>query len=151
MLTLNFPVDYFLDTEAPDKLLKGLKSDPKEVYIGREDYLCVYDDESRIRRIEPDFPLLAELKSRGVIITAKGYDVDFVCRFFAPAFGIDEDPATGSIQTTLVPYWSKKLNKKELTSTQLSQRVGKFSSRLEGDRVFISGNAVTYLVGEIEI
>ncbi len=149
--TLNFPVDFFLDTEAPDKLLKALKHDPDEIYIGREDYLCVYHNEAMIRRIDPDFKLLAELKSRGVIVTAKGYETDFICRFFAPAFGIDEDPATGSIQTTLMPYWSKKLNKNELTSVQLSKRIGKFSSRLEDGRVLISGNAVTYLVGEIEI
>lgn len=148
-LQLDFPMDYFLETEAPDKLIKGLRTKPKEIYIGREDYLCVFDYEEKIKRISPDFGILSELKSRGVIVTAKGNDVDFVCRFFAPGFGIDEDSATGSIQTTLMNYWSKKLNKKELTSLQISKRVGKFHSIINGDRVLISGNTVTYLTGEI--
>jgi predicted PhzF superfamily epimerase YddE/YHI9 len=125
--------------------------EPDEIYIGREDYLCVFDDEATIKRVEPDFQMLSELKSRGVIVTAKGFDVDFVCRFFAPAFGIDEDPATGSIQTTLVPYWSRKLGKEELTSLQVSKRTGYFRSKLSGDRVLIAGEAVTYLSGFIEL
>lgn len=150
-LQLDFPLDYFLESEAPDKLIKGLRTEPKEIYIGREDYLCVFDYEEKIKRITPDFAILGELKSRGVIVTAKGNDVDYVCRFFAPAFGINEDQATGSIQTTLTNYWSKKLNKKSLTGIQLSQRVGKFFTELQGDRVLISGQTKTYLTGEIEI
>ena len=150
-IQLDFPLDYFLESEAPDKLLKGLRTEPKEIYIGREDYLCVFDYEEKVRRISPDFGILAELKSRGVIVTAKGNDVDFVCRYFAPGYGINEDHATGSIQTTLVNYWSKKLNKKELTSLQLSKRIGKFHGILNGDRVLISGNTFTYLIGEIMV
>lgn len=149
--TLDFPVDYFLEAEVPDKLIKGLGFTPTEIYIGRTDYLCVTDYEERIKRLDPDFNLLKDVRARGIIVTSKGNDVDFVYRFFAPQSGINEDPATGSAQTTLMNYWSKKLNKLQLTSLQLSSRIGKFSSVIEGDRVLISGNAVTYLVGEIEI
>lgn len=150
-IQLDFPLDYFLETEAPDKLIKGLNSTPNEIYIGREDFLCVFDYEEKIKRLTPDFALLGELKSRGVIVTAKGNDVDYVCRYFAPGYGINEDHATGSIQTTLTNYWSKKLNKKSLTSIQISKRTGKFTTELSGDRVLITGNTITYLTGEISI
>ncbi len=151
MITLDFPMDYFLETEIPDKLLSGIRSTPKETYIGKTDFLLVYEYEEMIRRIDPDFTQLKEVRARGIIVTARGRDVDFIYRFFAPQSGVDEDPATGSAQTTLMSYWSKKLNKKELTSIQVSERIGKFYSKISGDRVEISGEAITYLEGEIEI
>lgn len=149
MLTLDFPADFFLEVPAPDKLLKALSFPPKEIYIGKTDYLAVYDYEEQVRRMDPDFALLNEVRARGVIVTAKGNDIDFVYRFFAPQAGINEDPATGSAQTTLMQYWSKHLNKTQLNSLQLSKRIGKFSSVIKGDRVEISGSAITYLSGEI--
>ncbi len=148
-LQLVLPLDYFLETEAPDKLIKALGTKPNEIYIGREYYLCVYDYEEKVKRISPDFNLLSELKSAGIIVTAKGNDVDFVCRYFSPAYGINEDPATGSIQSMLMNYWSKKLNKKELTSKQLSSRGGQFIAIIKEDGVYLTGNAITYLQGEI--
>ncbi len=95
--------------------------------------------------------MLKEVRARGIIVTAKSREVDFIYRFFAPQSGINEDPATGSAQTTLMNYWSKKLNKNELSSIQVSERVGKFHSKISGNRVEISGEAITYLEGEIEI
>jgi predicted PhzF superfamily epimerase YddE/YHI9 len=86
---------------------------------------------------------------RGVIVTAKGREQDFVSRFFAPQSGIPEDPVTGSAHTTLVPYWSKKLNKNVFNALQLSPRKGYLQCRYEGDRVKISGTAKTYLKGEL--
>ncbi|MFI5173063.1 MAG: PhzF family phenazine biosynthesis protein, partial [Chitinophagales bacterium] len=151
VITLDFPVDYFLETELPDKLSTAMRHAPKETYIGKTDYLLVYDYEEIIKRLDPEYSILKEVRARGVIATAKGNDVDFVYRFFAPQSGINEDPATGSAQTTLMNYWSKKLNKKELRSLQLSPRLGSFSSKISGDRVQISGEAITYLEGEIEI
>ena len=99
--------------------------------------------------MQPDFALLKEVKTQGIIVTARGYDVDYVYRFFAPALGVNEDPATGSAQTTLTNYWSKRLDKESWTSLQLSARGGSFVTAIEDDRVLISGNAVTYLQGEI--
>jgi len=88
---------------------------------------------------------------RGVIVTAKGKDADFVSRFFGPGVGIDEDPVTGSAHTTLIPYWSKKLEKDEMTAIQLSKRKGVLQCRYLNDRVEIGGKAITYLIGEIEV
>lgn len=83
------------------------------------------------------------------LITAPGAQFDFVSRFFAPVFGIDEDPATGSAHTTLIPYWATRLNKSELTAVQLSNRQGKMFCKMRSDRVEIGGMAKTYLIGEI--
>ena len=85
------------------------------------------------------------------MVTAKGTEVDFVSRFFAPSVGVNEDPVTGSAHTTLIPFWSKRLNKTEMTALQVSQRGGQLWCTLSGDRVLIAGKAVTYLRGEIEI
>jgi predicted PhzF superfamily epimerase YddE/YHI9 len=89
------------------------------------------------------------VNARGTIITAPGETSDFVSRFFAPQVGINEDPVTGSAHTTLIPYWAQKLKKKELSAIQLSQRRGTLKCRLANDRVYISGNATTYLIGDI--
>ena len=83
----------------------------------------------------------------GVIITAKGEQSDFVSRFFTPQASILEDPATGSAHCSLIPYWSEQLGKNELSSIQLSKRVGEFFCVDNGDKVLISGNAITYSVG----
>ena len=147
--TLDFPMDYFLDQEAPDKLVKALGKEPKASFIGKDNYMLVYENEEDIKRMQPDFALLKEVKTQGIIVTARGYDVDYVYRFFAPALGVNEDPATGSAQTTLTNYWSKRLDKESWTSLQLSARGGSFVTAIEDDRVLISGNAVTYLQVEI--
>lgn len=147
--TLDFPMDYYLDQEAPEKMIQALGRAPKEAYIGRINHMLVYNNEEEIRRMHPDFGLLQQVKSQGIIVTARGYDVDYVYRFFAPAIGVNEDPATGSVQTTLTNYWSKKLDKDEWHSKQLSARGGTFITAIEDDRVLITGNAVTYLQGEI--
>jgi predicted PhzF superfamily epimerase YddE/YHI9 len=89
---------------------------------------------------------------RAVIVTAPGSgDIDFVSRFFGPRVGVPEDPVTGSAHTTLIPYWAEKLGKTELRARQVSPRGGDLWCELRGDRVLISGYAVTYLKGEIEI
>jgi len=80
-----------------------------------------------------------------------GNDADFVSRFFAPQTGINEDPVTGSAHTSLIPYWSRVLGRKKLNARQLSRRGGDLVCEDKGDRVRISGHAVTYLVGEITI
>ncbi|MEO6168868.1 MAG: PhzF family phenazine biosynthesis protein [Chitinophagales bacterium] len=150
-LTLNFPVDHPQATEIPDALLKGLHISPKEVWKGLENYLVILQSPEEVYQAKPDFQLLRQLKSLGVIVTARGTDVDFISRFFAPGAGIDEDPATGSAHTTLTPYWSAQMNKTEFTARQVSARVGELKCKLLGDRVEISGKAVTYLEGEITV
>jgi predicted PhzF superfamily epimerase YddE/YHI9 len=76
-----------------------------------------------------------------------GYD--FVSRFFAPRVGVDEDPVTGSAHCCLGPYWSDVLGKEELTAYQASARGGTLGVRVAGQRVHLSGQAVTVLRAEL--
>jgi predicted PhzF superfamily epimerase YddE/YHI9 len=94
---------------------------------------------------------MRKLNCLGVIVTAPGKKVDFVSRFFAPAAGVNEDPVTGSAHSTLIPYWAKRLGKKDLHALQLSPRGGELFCQDDGDRVKIGGRAVTYFRGEIEV
>ena len=150
-LKLNFPTDKIEKIEYGEKLFPGFDIKPTEVYKGKFDYMLIYENEEQIRNINIDLDKIATVDARGVIITAKGNDVDFVSRFFAPQSGINEDPVTGSAHTTLVPYWHKKLNKTELSAKQISARGGKLKCRDLNERTEISGQAVTYLIGEITI
>jgi PhzF family phenazine biosynthesis protein len=151
LLTLDFPTDDLEKIEMPLFISACFQTEPIEAYKGKTDLMFVFDSETEIKNIQPDFKLINELGGRGVIVTAKGDQVDFVSRFFAPQSGIDEDPVTGSAHTTLTPYWYKRLGKDTLTAIQLSSRKGHLQCRFMGERVQISGNAVTYLKGEIDI
>lgn len=122
-----------------------------DIIEGNEDLMVVLPEESDILSYQPDFHLLKKLEYRGIIITAKGNDVDFVSRFFGPRVGVDEDPVTGSAHTLLIPYWTHKLKKTSMTARQLSQRGGELLCEHKGDRVQIGGAATTYLTGEIDI
>ena len=150
LLTLDFPVDTLKQEDVKDSHWKGLGIKPKEVYRGKTDYMMVFEDESQIKSLRPDFRLVNELDCRGIIATSKGDAVDFVSRFFAPQSGIDEDPVTGSAHTSLTPYWSNKLGKKTLSAIQLSKRKGLLTCTDNGERILISGQARLYLKGEIE-
>lgn len=150
-LTLDFPVDEFHSIPILSEIINCFDKQPLEAYKGKTDYMLVYEKESDIRDIRPQFEAISALKARGVIITAKGEHVDFVSRFFAPQSGIIEDPVTGSAHTTLTPYWSEKLNKTEMSAIQLSERKGYLQCKFSGNRVEISGQAKLYLAGEIYI
>lgn len=151
MLELNFPADEPKSVELPEPIRKAFLIAPQECYFGTTDYMLVYNSETEIRDLHPDFSEIKKVKGRGVIVTAPGKDCDFVSRFFAPAIGIDEDPVTGSAHTLLCPYWASKLMKLELNARQLSKRGGDLKCRLQNDRVLISGQAVTYMKGEISV
>jgi PhzF family phenazine biosynthesis protein len=150
LLTLDFPADVFEKTDTPADLAKGLGVQPLETYKGKTDYMAVLSSEQELAGLDPHYQVLAALDCRGIIVTAKGDTADFVSRFFAPQSGINEDPVTGSAHTTLTPYWAKVLGKNELTAIQLSPRRGHLTCKYLGDRVAISGYAVTYMKGEIE-
>ena len=151
MLTLNFPADAYAPVYLSDELRDCFDRRAIHAFKGKTDYMLVFEAESDIRDITPYLDVIARLEGRGVIITAPGDSVDFVSRFFAPQSGINEDPVTGSAHTTLTPYWSEKLGKKELSAMQLSPRGGQLLCRLLGDRVEISGQARLYMAGEIFI
>ncbi|SRR6266568_1863114 len=109
---------------------------------------------SKCEPLSPNIPALANLDIGigGTIVTAPGgADVDYVCRFFAPAVGIDEDPATGSIHCTLAPYWAARLGKEALRGQQLSARGGRMRCKIAGDRVKIAGKARLYAQGTIDL
>ena len=149
-LTLDFPRDHFeKTTDIPPAIEEGLKIDITEVYKGRFDYMVVTNSQKTVEQLQPDFKTLATIKSRGVLVTAPGKESDFVSRCFFPQSGIDEDPVTGSAHTLLTPYWAGVLGKNRLTAIQLSARKGYLDCELSGDRVLMSGYAVTYMKGEI--
>ncbi len=108
-------------------------------------------DEEAVRAYQPDLSRTAAFHPLGLAITAKGRSVDFVSRYFAPSYGIPEDAVTGSTHATLVPYWAEKLGRSELVARQLSPRVGEMTTRIERDRVRLSGRAATFLKGTIYV
>ncbi|WP_026899351.1 PhzF family phenazine biosynthesis protein [Daejeonella oryzae] len=151
LYTLNFPSRVAEVSQSPDGLLDALGGNkPLEVLRSR-DYMLVYANEKEIRALKPDFNALAKIDALGIIVTAPGDHCDFVSRFFAPAAGINEDPVTGSAHCNLIPYWAGKLGKNKLHAFQVSGRLGELWCELSGNRVLMSGKAVTYLKGEIYI
>jgi len=150
MIQLDFPAAESKKVSPPEELIRGLGTTPKEVFKSR-DYLAVLESEEEVLAINPDFQSLKMLDSFGIIVTARGNRSDFVSRFFAPNAGIDEDPVTGSAHTMLIPFWANQLNQNKLHALQISKRGGKLFCEYHGDRVYIGGQAITYLVGEIEV
>ncbi|MCL4134265.1 UNVERIFIED_CONTAM: hypothetical protein GTU68_023158 [Idotea baltica] len=108
-------------------------------------------DENEVRAVTPNFTKLLELGVRGVVVTAPSNQYDFVNRYFAPLIGINEDSVTGSAFTKLIPYWSRRLNKKNMTAKQISRRGGEVYCELIKGRVKIAGSALKYLQGTISI
>ena len=149
---LDFPSRMPLISELPDTIKKSLNIQPKEVYKSR-DYLLVYETEEDIKKIEIDRHMFDQinLDPGGVIVTSKGTNCDFVSRFFTPQASILEDPVTGSAHCSLIPFWSNRLHKKELTAIQISERVGTLNCQDKNDRVIISGQAKTYSIGSLWI
>ena len=149
--TLDFPADKLhAVTDIPDAIFEGLNIGPVPVFKSSMDYLLVLHTRQEVEALTPDFKTLSTLDARGVIVTAKadGDEADFVSRCFFPPSGIDEDPVTGSAHTGMVPYWAAQLNKTALKAIQVSGRRGYLDCELKGDRVLMSGSAVTYMKGE---
>lgn len=125
----------------------------KALYVGqtRFDYVVEVGSEETVRSVKPDFTALRRLKARGAIVTsrASGSGYDYVSRFFGPAVGIGEDPVTGSAHACLGPFWKERLGRDDLTGFQASARGGFVRTRCAGDRVLISGQAVTVFRGEL--
>ena len=149
-LVLDFPSQPPIPCHVPDAIVKAFAKTPIEC-LRSEDYIVVFESESDILSIKPDMDYLKKLDLRGVIITARSRQYDFVSRFFAPNCGIDEDPVTGSAHTQLTPYWAQILGKTSMTAKQVSSRGGELICELHNDRVFISGKAVKFLEGKIEL
>lgn len=149
LIMMDFPARPPTCEPPPDiALILGLP--PLQVMQAR-DLLAVYEEEEQVRKLTPDFIRIAALDYPGVIVTAPGKESDFVSRFFAPRVGVPEDPVTGSAHCTLIPYWSRRLAKKQLRALQLSERGGELFCFDKGERVAIGGRAATYLSGTIRI
>jgi len=149
-IELDFPATPEERSDAPEGLLESLGVE-HPVYVGRNkfDYLVEVGSEDQVRALDPDHAQLRKIPARGVIVTSRSQDYDFVSRFFAPGSGIDEDPVTGSAHCCLTPYWSARLGKTEMIAYQASSRGGIVRVRLAGDRVKLGGQAVTVLRGNL--
>ncbi len=150
-IEMDFPAVPTQPVEAPEGLLDALCVEAVAVHRAGPDYLVEVPSESDVQEAGPDLVALAEVQARGVMVTARtslpGYDV--VSRFFGPAAGIPEDPVTGSAHCALGPYWGAKLGKSELMAFQASSRGGTVRVRVKGDRVLLSGQAVTVFRAEL--
>ncbi|MEM1442981.1 MAG: PhzF family phenazine biosynthesis protein, partial [Verrucomicrobiota bacterium] len=149
---MDFPKDEIVKVED-NGVSAALGAEVTELYKGRHDFLAVLSGESGVRDLEPDFRKVEALEARGILATAsaEGPELDFVSRCFFPQSGIDEDPVTGSAHTTMAPFWGERLDKTMLSAAQISERGGKVHCELAGDRVLLTGRAVTFLRGEFEI
>lgn len=147
--TLDFPARMPEACNIPEKLLPALGITTAVEVLRSRDYFVVLPNEEAVKNLEPDYTLMRELDTIGVIATAKGQTADVVSRCFYPGLGIQEDPVTGSAHCNIVPYWSEKLNTTKLHCRQLSPRSGDLQCELNGDRVLMSGKCVLFMEGKI--
>ncbi|WXG39422.1 MAG: PhzF family phenazine biosynthesis protein [Candidatus Freyarchaeum deiterrae] len=150
-IELNFPAEVEKEADPPKELLESLGIEAKYVGKNRFDYLIEVESEETVRNITPNFELLKKVNTRGVMVTSTSAskEYDFVSRFFAPRIGINEDPVTGSAHCCLGPYWKKKLKRDEFLAYQASERGGIIKVRVGKERVYLGGQAVTVLIGEL--
>ena len=149
LYTLNFPSRVPQSCEVPAGLIEALGGKKPVAVLRSRDYFIVYETEADVLALKPNFAALSRIESLGFVVTAPGDNSDFVSRFFAPSAGIDEDPVTGSAHCNLIPYWAERLGKFKLHAFQVYARRGELWCENKGDRVLMSGKAVTYLKGEI--
>lgn len=149
--TMDFPA-----TPPEEARVDGLSETfgVEPIWTGRTpfDVFAVLEDEAAIRALAPDIGAVARLGGRGVILTARadgGSEVDVVSRFFAPEAGVPEDPVTGSAHCAIGPYWARQLGRDELSCYQASRRGGYVGVRVRGDRVELTGRAVTVYHAEL--
>ena len=154
-ITLDFPASPPEPIDPPADVAEALGAAPAEIHGtgALNDLLAVFEDESQVRALAPDYRAVAALGGyRAVIATAPGSgDFDYVSRFFAPRVGIDEDPVTGGAHTALAPYWAARLGRDPLVGFQASPRGGVVGTSVHGDRVHLRGRAVTVLDGTLAV
>jgi predicted PhzF superfamily epimerase YddE/YHI9 len=152
LLCMDFPaLPPWVCPEPPRELIAGLSAGDVTVLQITDNYFVVYETKEEVRAVRPNFALLEKLHPAGVAMTAPGEDVDFVSRYFAPSYGIPEDPVTGSTHCSLTPYWAQRLGKNSLRARQVSERGGELWCELAGNRVMIRGKAVLTLQGSLLI
>jgi len=149
-LTMDFPARPPVPKDTLGDVAAALGAEPQEILAARDGF-AVFANQAEVAALAPDMEAVAALNCMGLIATAPGEDCDFVSRFFAPQMGVPEDPVTGSAHCTLIPYWANRLGKTELLARQISKRGGTIYCGHDGARVRIGGQAVTYMVGTINI
>ncbi len=150
-LTMDFPTDHYHPVEISEAIKNCTNAVILEAYKGARDFMLVLENQDALTNSSFDQSAILQLGYCGLIVTSPGEDVDFVSRFFAPAYGIPEDPVTGSSHCTLTPYWANRFGKNTLTARQLSARGGYLKCQLNHDRVGISGKAVMYMKGKLDV
>lgn len=150
LFEMDFPAYKLEPVEITSEMAEAIGATPIEAYMGR-DLLCVFENEKIIRNMNPDMEKIKKLDGLLLNVTARGKDFDCVSRSFAPKVNVSEDPVCGSGHCHIIPYWSLKLNKKELTAYQASKRGGVLYCRMDDDRIKISGNAALYAISELFI
>lgn len=151
LFTLDFPV-YELEALAPQPAVAAALGAPVlSLTRFSRTWLAELADEHTVQTLQPDFKAILALDCRGVTVTARGTQCDFVSRFFAPKVGIDEDPVTGSAHCGLVPFWAARLGRTALLARQISARGGELRCELRGKRVLMGGHAVLYSTGAIHL
>lgn len=149
--TLNFPVGNYQQIPVSEDMLAATAGKALEAYYEDGDLVIFLPDEAAVADFAPDMEAIKKLPGRGLVITAASAvdGFDFVSRCFYPKLDVPEDPVTGSAHTYLTPIWAEKLGKQEMTARQISVRGGILKVRLAGERVFITGQAVLFMEGEI--
>ncbi|SRR6056297_1475906 len=154
MIKLNFPALPVLgkpEETLADAVRDGLRLTSAEVLLSKYDVLVIVDHAETVKRLAPDFDRIREIETRGLIVTGPSSEagIDFVSRFFAPRHNINEDPVTGSAHCVLTPYWAAQLGRSRLVGYQASRRGGTVFCEVQGERVALSGKAVTVLEGHL--
>ncbi len=155
-LTMDFPAYTFQPSTLDDTILSAFDHSPTAIYKGGDyetRYYLIYDSEDVIPNMQVNMSILETAAPYGFAITAPGSDYDCVSRYFTPSSGIGEDPVTGSLHSSLVPYWAKQLGKNDILAYQASARGGELRCiyHLDRERVTIQGQAVLYLQGTIQL
>lgn len=148
---LNFPIYPVSPVVLTDELRAVVNIDPIFTGFAQNCYFMELENKDALVALEPKLERLKKINCRALIATAKGTEYDFHSRYFAPSVGIDEDPVCASAHTRLIPYWSQKLGKMDMTAYQLSKRGGEIRCKNLGNRVLISGEAVTVMKADLQI
>jgi predicted PhzF superfamily epimerase YddE/YHI9 len=149
-ICLDLPAHQVVDSTPDSRLVAALGGAPTAAFSSSSN-IYLYQAEAEVRALAPDMRALLEASETPTIVTAPGDEVDFVSRFFGPQVGIDEDPVTGSAHCALTPLWARRLGKTSLQARQVSSRVGELACELAGDRVRLTGTAITFLRGTIQL
>jgi len=150
LFEMDFPAYELKQVEVNDEMEAVIGTRPLEAFMAR-DLLVVLDKEEDVRELQPDMEKMRHLEGLLLHVTAQGKEYDCVSRSFAPKLNVPEDPVCGSGHCHIIPYWSKKLNKKQLVAFQASPRSGILYCQYQGDRVKLGGKAVLYSVADIQL